>query len=111
MHYSGSADVSGANTVFLEQLQVGAEIAVGTSRLQRRIASITNNQFLTVESAYSSDASGQEIYRILNNSIGYTTPDGRSFSGYKYFAIKVVFLSTNGASAPKIKDLRVIALA
>ena len=108
---NGSVDVVGANTVFLEQLQVGAEIAVGTSRLQRRIASIVNNTFLTVESAYATTASSQEIYRILNNSIGYTTPDGRSFSGFKYFAIKVVFLSTNTAVAPKIKDLRVIALA
>jgi hypothetical protein len=108
---NGSVDVFGTNTVFLEQLQVGAEIAVGTSRIQRRIASITNNTFLTVESAFSSTTSNEEIYRILNNSIGYTTPDGRTFSGYKYFAIKIVFLSTNTAFAPKVKDLRAIALA
>lgn len=108
---NGSIDVFGTNTVFLEQLQVGAEIAVGTSRIQRRIASITNNTFLTVESAFSSTTSNQEVYRILNDSIGYTTPDGRTFSGYKYFAIKIVFLSTNTAFAPKVKDLRAIALA
>ena len=108
---NGSVDVVGTNTVFLEQLQVGAEIAVGTSRIQRRIASITNNTFLTVESAFNTTATNQEIYRILNNSIGYTTPDGRTFSGFKYFAIKIVFLSSNPALAPKVKDLRVIALA
>jgi hypothetical protein len=108
---NGSVDVNGTNTVFLEQLQVGAEIAVGTSRIQRRIASIANNTFLTVETPFSATSTNQEIYRILNNSIGYTTPDGRTFSGFKFFAIKIVFLSSNPAFAPKVKDLRVIALA
>jgi len=108
---NGSVDVIGTDTVFLEQLQVGAEIAVGTSRIQRKIAAISNNTFLTVETPFSATTSNQEVYRILNNSIGYTTPDGRTFSGYKYFAIKIVFLSSNPALAPKVKDLRVIALA
>ena len=31
--------------------------------------------------------------------------------GFKFFAIKVVFLTTNRAYAPKIKELRAVALA
>jgi hypothetical protein len=48
---------------------------------------------------------------VLNNAVAYTTPDGRTFQGYKYFAIKIVFLSSNPSYAPKVKDLRGIALA
>ncbi len=108
---SGSADVVGTGTVFLEQLRVGDTIAVGTSRIQRIVSAISNNTFLSTETTFATTASGQELYKILNNSVGYTTPDGRSFSGFKYFAIKIVFLSTNSAFAPKIKNFRVIALA
>jgi hypothetical protein len=108
---NGSVDVVGTNTVFLEQLKVGDTIAVGISRIQRTIASISNNTFLTTESAFTTTSSNEEVYQILNNSVGYTTPDGRTFSGFKYFAIKIVFLSSNSAFAPKIKNFRVIALA
>jgi hypothetical protein len=66
---------------------------------------------LTVESAFSTVASSQDIFRVLNNTVAYTTPDGRTFQGYKYFAIKIVFLSSNPSYASKVKDLRGIALA
>jgi hypothetical protein len=108
---SGSADVVGTGTAFFEDLTIGSQIAIGTGRILRTITAISNNTFLTVDSNYSTTTSGEEVYKILNNEIGYTTPDGRSFSGFKYYAIKVVFLSTNPAYAPKIKNLRAIALA
>lgn len=108
---SGSADLVGTGTAFLEDLTIGSQVAVGTSRILRTIQSISNNEFLTVTEDYTATTSGEEAYKILNNEIGYTTPDGRSFSGFKYYAIKVVFLSTNAAYAPKIKNLRAIALA
>ena len=108
---NGSTLVQGSNTVFLEELTVGSTIAIGTSRLQRTITAISNNTFLAVDSAFTANTSAQEAYKVLNNSIGYTTPDGKSYSGFKFFAIKVVFLSTNRAYAPKIKELRAVALA
>jgi hypothetical protein len=108
---NGDTVVSGSNTVFLEALTVGSTIAIGTSRLQRTITAISNNTFLAVDSAFSANTTGQEAYKVLNNSIGYTTPEGKSFDGFKFFAIKVVFLSTNRAYAPKIKELRAVALA
>jgi pyruvate/2-oxoacid:ferredoxin oxidoreductase beta subunit len=95
----------------LEALTVGSTIAIGTSRLQRTITAISNNTFLAVDSAFTANTTGQEAYKVLNNSIGYTTPEGKSFDGFKFFAIKVVFLSTNRAYAPKIKELRAVALA
>lgn len=108
---NGDTVVQGANTVFLEELTVGSTVSVGTARLQRTVSAISNNSFLAVSSAFTANTSNQEIYKVLNNSIGYTTPDGRTFSGFKFFAIKVVFLSTNRAYAPKIKELRAVALA
>jgi hypothetical protein len=108
---NASADVIGASTRFFEEVKIGDTIAVGTSRIERVVASVSNNNFLTVSSTFASTASGQDIYTVLNNVIGYTTPDGRNYNGFKYFAIKIVFLSENIAYVPKVKNLRVIALA
>jgi hypothetical protein len=106
-----STTVSGTSTRFTEDLKIGDTIAVGTARTERVVATISNNTSLTVESAFSTVASSQDIYRVLNNEVAYTTPDGRTFNGYKYFAIKIVFISSNPNFTPKVKDLRAIALA
>lgn len=103
--------VTGNGTRFLEDLKIGNTIAVGNTKIEKVITSIANNVSLTVDSAFGSTLTGQEFYRVLNNEISYTTPDGRTYNGYKYFAIKIVFLSTNAAYAPKVKNLRGIALA
>jgi hypothetical protein len=108
---SASSVVQGSSTRFTEDLKIGDTIAVGVARTERVVSTISNNEFLTVESNFSTTASGEDIYRVLNNEVAYTTPDGRTFQGYKYFSIKVVFLSSNPNYAPKIKDLRGIALA
>ena len=106
-----STTLIGTNTRFTEDLKIGDTIAVGTARTERVVSTIANNTSLTVESAFSTVASGQDIFRVLNNTVAYTTPDGRTFQGYKNFAIKIVFLSSNPSYAPKVKDLRGIALA
>jgi hypothetical protein len=106
-----STTVIGTSTRFTEDLKIGDIIAVGTARTERVVSTIANNTSLTVESAFSTVASSQDIFRVLNNVVAYTTPDGRTFQGYKYFAIKIVFLSSNPSYAPKVKDLRGIALA
>ncbi len=108
---STSTNVVGTSTRFTEDLKIGDTIAVGTARTERVVATIANNTFLTVESAFAGAASGQDIFKVLNNEVAYTTPDGRTFNGYKYFAIKVVFTSSNGSLSPRVKDLRAIALA
>jgi hypothetical protein len=106
-----STTVIGTSTRFIEDLKIGDIIAVGTARTERVVSTIANNTSLTVESAFSTVASSQDVFRVLNNAVAYTTPDGRTFQGYKYFAIKIVFLSSNPSYAPKVKDLRGIALA
>ena len=106
-----STTVIGTSTRFIEDLKIGDTIAVGTARTERVVSTIANNVSLTVESAFSTVASSQDIFRVLNNTVAYTTPDGRTFQGYKYFAIKIVFLSSNPSFASKVKDLRGIALA
>ncbi|QIG65714.1 hypothetical protein phiOC_p048 [Ochrobactrum phage vB_OspM_OC] len=45
-----------------------------------------------------------------NEEVQYTNPNGIKFTGFKYFAIKVVLLSGNTSLVPRCKDLRVIAL-
>ena len=106
-----STTVIGTSTRFIEDLKIGDSIAVGTARTERVVSSIANNTSLTVESAFSTLASSQDIFRVLNNTVAYTTPDGRTFQGYKNFAIKIVFLSSNPSYSSKVKDLRGIALA
>lgn len=108
---SSNTNVIGTSTKFLEELKIGNTIGVGAARTQKIISSISNNTFLTVESAFGSSSSGEEIYKILNNEVSYVTPSQQIFSGYKYFAIKIVFTSSNEIYAPKVKDLRAIALA
>lgn len=103
--------VIGTSTRFLEDLRIGDTIAVGTARVERTVSTIANNTHLTVDSAFASNTSGEDIFKVLNNVVSYTTPDGRNYEGYKYFSIKIVFLSSNDAYACKIKNLRAIALA
>jgi hypothetical protein len=41
----------------------------------------------------------------------YSGPAGANFTSYKTFAIKIVMTSSNTCVIPRVKDLRVIALA
>ena len=106
-----STTVSGTSTRFIQDLKIGDTIAVGANREQKVITTLANNTSLTVDSVFSTTATSQDIFRVLNNSITYTTPDARIFQGYKYFAIKILFLSSVPSYSPKIKNLKGIALA
>lgn len=105
---NSSTDVVGASTRFLEQLKIGDTVKVDSDT--RVVTSIANNTFMTMDSNFSTSASGRSVYKLLYNTIIYSTPDNRSFSGYKYFAIKIVFLSNNPAIAPRVKKLKAVAL-
>jgi len=108
---SANTNVEGTSTRFIQDLKIGNTIAVGSARTERTIVTIANNTFLTVDSAFPSNASGQDVYRVLNDEIVYTTPDNHTFSGFKYFAVKIAFISSNPIFAPRVKDFRAIALA
>ena len=108
---STSTNVVGTSTRFIEQLRIGDTIAVGTARTEKTVSTIVNNTFMTVESAFSTSVSGQDAFKVLNNAIQYTTPDNRTYTGFKYFSIKIVFISDNSSNAPRVKNLIAIALA
>lgn len=105
---NASVTVTGTSTRFLEQLNIGDTVRVNSDT--RVVSTIANNTSLTVDSNFSTIQSGTQMYKMLYNTIVYTTPDNRTYSGYKYFAVKVVFLSNNPAISPKIKKLKAIAL-
>jgi len=106
-----STTVTGTSTRFIQDLRIGDIIAVGSARTQKVVTTIANNTSLTVDSVYSTTATSQDIFRVLNNAVAYSTPDARIFQGFKYFAIKIVFLSSSPSYSTKVKDLRGIALA
>lgn len=100
--------VNGTETRFLEELRIGDVIRVGTDN--RIVTAISGNLQLTVDSPFSVTSSGVSGVKVLNNTITYTTIDNRVYSGYKYFAIKIVFLSDNVAISPRVKKLKAIAI-
>jgi hypothetical protein len=54
---------------------------------------------------------GGAALNIANsNTLTYKDPAGAVYTGYKQYAIKIVFLATDYSSVPKVKDLRAIAL-
>lgn len=106
---SSTTTVTGTSTRFTEELKIGNTINVNSDN--RVVTAIANNTSLTVDSAFGTTSTDNLAYKLLYNSIVYTTPDNRTYAGYKYVAIKVVFLSNNPAIAPRIKKLRAIALS
>lgn len=105
---NSSTGVTGDSTRFIEQLKIGDTVRVDADT--RVVTSIANNTFLTVDSNFTTSASEKQMYKMLYNSVVYTTPDNRTYSGYKYFAIKIVFLSNNSAITPRVKKLKAVAL-
>lgn len=106
-----NATVTGVGTRFLEQLRIGDTVALGPNRVSGVVANVISNTEIALEETFTTALSGVEIFEVLNNVVGYTTPSGKSYSGFKYFSIKVVFLSSSSGYSPRIKNLRAIALA
>lgn len=100
--------VNGTGTRFFEELRIGDTVRVNST--ERVVTDITSNQQLTVDSPYGFTSSTAIGYKILNNSITYITPDNRTYSGYKYLALKVVFLSDNKSVSSRIKKLKAISI-
>ena len=108
---NATVNVVGTGTAFIEQLKIGDTIQVGTARTERVVATIANNTNLTVTSAFATTASAQDAFRLLSDTVQYTRPDGSTYTGFKQFAIKVVFTSDNESKTTKVKNLRAMALA
>ena len=57
-----------------------------------------------------SAGSGAALNADNNNILRYIDDDGIIYDNYKFFALKVVLLSTSHKDIPKLKDIRAIAL-
>lgn len=109
---SGTNSITGDGTRFTEELRIGDTIVMGTSKTTAVVSSVNSDTSLTLVNNLDVNVpAGSSIYKAINNVVGYTRPDLRDFTGFKYFAIKIVFLSNNEAIAPKVRNLRAIALA
>lgn len=102
--------IVGTGTLFTEQLKANDTIALGLSKTEGIVSSISNNTYMTLKSAPAANTTGQDIYRSMENTITYTTPNGITYSGFKSFAVKIVFLSSNICNIPKVKTVRAVAL-
>ena len=40
----------------------------------------------------------------------YTADDGTTYTGFKYFIVKIVLLSSDAAIVPRVADLRALAV-
>jgi hypothetical protein len=76
---------------------------------------------LTPDSTYSDseDATDFQIYDYAifganltggSGEVQYTNSEGVTFTGFKYFAIKIVMKTSSGGTLPKVRDLMAIAL-
>jgi hypothetical protein len=45
-----------------------------------------------------------------NDEVQYTNSDGITFTGFKYYAVKIGLVGSNAAVVPRVADLRVIAV-
>src|SRR5690606_14942337 len=45
-----------------------------------------------------------------NDEYQYVNSSGITYTGYKYFAIKIVLLSENSVDVPRCKDMRAVCL-
>jgi hypothetical protein len=45
-----------------------------------------------------------------NFEVQYTNPEGSTFTGFKYYAVKIGLLGTDAAVVPRVGDLRTIAV-
>lgn len=62
------------------------------------------------EFQFEMPATGTGATFTETNGFNYTAGDGSIHTSYKYFAIKIVMLSTASNRIPKVKDMRAIAL-
>ena len=108
---NGTTAVTGTDTRFSEELRIGDIVAIGPDRITGVVETVTDNGSITLESNFTQNLNGVSIYKVLNDTVEYTTPDGRTYTGFKSFAIKVAFISSNDAVSPRVKNLRAIALA
>ena len=103
-------------TFFLEDFTVGTEIKIESDDYiaYRNITNISNNTTMIVDKGLE-ESNTAALYYVFDPGYGdgiieYTSPSNARYIGFKEFAIKIVLLSSNPVSVPKLQDVRAIAL-
>lgn len=97
-YYVVNANTSGLQ---LSSAQDGTPLSINAS---------SNAEHVHYLESYLPEVEGTAYLNGNSGILEYYNSNGSRFESYKYFAIKIVLTSTNGANIPKLNDMRAIAL-
>jgi hypothetical protein len=100
--------VIGNGTTFITDFRPGNIVQVAND--SQIIVSVANNTYLTVGTPWSSNASGANVYFESPLGLTYSSLDGKTYTSFKQFQIKIVLKSNDSSKVPIIDDLRALAL-
>lgn len=114
---NNSYEIVGTGTSFNTELTVGDTIRVvsGDYFAIRTVENIANATYMTVNLGLQASNSAS-LYYVFDTEGGndgiveYNNSSDSRFVGYKEVAFKVVLLSSNPVSVPKLKDIRAVCL-
>ena len=114
---NNSTTITGTGTNFTTDFSAGQTIKIASNSTFyafRTITSIANTTSMTVDLGLpqTNTATLYYLYSSAGNDgiLEYKNSAGSRFIGYKYFAIKIVLLSSNAARVPRLQDVRAIAM-
>lgn len=113
---NNSNEVTGSGTSFNTELTVGDTIRIvsGDYFAIRTVTSIPSSTSMILDNGVVATNSAALFYVFNDNGndgiVEYNNAEGSRFIGFKYFAIKIVLLSSNPVKVPLLSDVRAIAL-
>ena len=114
---NNSTTITGTGTNFTTDFSAGQTIKIASNSTFyafRTITSIANTTSMTVDLGLP-QTNTATLYYLFSSAgndgiLEYKNSAGSRFIGYKYFAIKIVLLSSNAARTPRLQDVRAIAM-
>lgn len=100
--------IIGNGTTFITDFRPGNIVQVAND--SQIIVSVANNTYLTVGTPWSSSAVGANVYLETPLGVTYSSADGKTYTTFKQFQIKIVLKSNDSSKVPIIDDLRTIAM-
>lgn len=103
--FQASTDIRNFSEVEWTELQVKAETDNTSSSADRY-----DFREIVYELGTTAKTAGQGAW-LNSGVIAYIAPNGSVYNSYKYFAVKIVLLSSSHNAIPRIQDMRTIALS
>jgi hypothetical protein len=100
--------IIGNGTTFVTDFRPGNIVQVAND--SQIIVSVANNTYLSVGTPWSSNDSGANVYFESPLGVTYSSLDGKTYTTFKQFQIKIILKSNDSSKVPIIDDLRAIAL-